>query len=149
MSAQLYPPLPTCPREPNESLPLHGRRVLMHLLATSCTATLSDESLEAASYAARWAVTSRDIAPAALANISAVSHVIAAVLAERKRERAEAEQLAAARARTYRDGIAATPSAAVPLQPKPKPQPPAADALRVPRPQAHAGRFAEKAEVDF
>lgn len=144
MSASLHRPLPTCPRTAGESLPAYGRRVLCFLLATSCTATLSDEALEAATHAARVAVTARDISAQGLERISQCSHVVAAVRAARKRDRIEAEQLANARAalhagRFYKDGIATDPSAAVPLVPRPKPQPPAADALK----------FPEAAEVQF
>jgi len=51
-----YPALPTCDvRRAGETLPEYAARVLRHLLATDCTATLTDEQLSLADMAAQRA----------------------------------------------------------------------------------------------
>ena len=52
----MYPPLPTCTLQlAGETLPEYAARVLRHLLATDCTATLTDEQLSLADMAAQLA----------------------------------------------------------------------------------------------
>jgi len=52
----MFPPLPTCTaQQAGETLPEYAARVLRHLLATDCTATLTDEQLSQADTAAQLA----------------------------------------------------------------------------------------------
>lgn len=115
------PMLPSCePCRPTEDVVSHGARVLAFLLQTSCTATLSDLELERAEIAAKYAIVARGISVTAADNLSNVRHVIAFVLADRKRHVVEAQQLATLGAdRRPNEGPMA------PLKDRPIVQPPA------------------------
>lgn len=92
-----FPTLPTVePRRTDETLQAYGSRVLQFLLATGCTATLSDEDLQLADHIALYAVASRDISNIALIKINETRHVIASILRGRQ---------------AYRDGAAHVPAA--------------------------------------
>ena len=77
--------LPNCePFRPGESIVDHGARVLVFLLATDCTATLSDLELERAEIAAKYAIVARGISVPAADRISDCRHLIALILKGRK-----------------------------------------------------------------
>lgn len=79
--------LPTCePERPAESVVAHGARVLTFILQTSCTATLSDQELERAEIAAKYAIVARGILPQAATRISDARHLIDFILRERRQE---------------------------------------------------------------
>lgn len=129
-----YPLLPTCDRLEQEPIPAYGFRVLKFILETNVTATLTDEALDAAAYAVRHVQTFKvSKAPsaqttdytaegitsdAALAKFVEVERILSAVIRDRARQDPSA---ASGASKPYKDGLAASPSAAVPLVPKPKP----------------------------
>jgi hypothetical protein len=82
---QTYRPLPQFaePAAP-ETILERGARVLQFILATSCTATLTDLDLERADNAAAYAVAAPDPNLTAVAAISEVRHAIAQALKYRR-----------------------------------------------------------------
>lgn len=78
-------PLPQLP-EPGipETVLERGARVLQFILATSCTATLTDLDLERADAAAVYAVSARDPYAVTLQRLSEARHVIALALKYRR-----------------------------------------------------------------
>lgn len=140
-----YPPLPICPpQSQGETLPEYASRVLRHLLATDCTATLSDEQLAQADTAAQRACSQlrgEDSKPSrldaaqllTLQTLSAARHTIA--MCQRHRTLLEAQRQAQAQ---HQAAPAAQPAMnggqRSPLQPPPSRMPPGGGyALPVPR----------------
>lgn len=126
-----YPALPHCePRKAGETLPEYAARVLRHLLATDCTATLTDEQLAQADTAACRAaaqLTGLDGKASALEpfhlqtleTLSAARHTIAQVT----RWRAQQDAQEAAGGTTAPKG-GTQPGRPAPLQPPPGQLPP-------------------------
>jgi len=106
-------------RTPGEPVVYYGARVLQFLIASECTAVLSDESLALAEHAAVYAVASHDISPEALTRINRIRHLIALIL--RFRAIGATEINVPDAAPQHAEG-----SAPVPIHPVPLTQPPAA-----------------------
>ena len=122
--ACLPPGLPQlAPRAADEPAAYYGARVLRFLIATSCTATLDDDALTLANYAAGHTVAARNVDPAALAACNELRHTIHAVLRAREADRAATRaQLAALTHTPADDRPNEGPMAR--LQPAPRTQPP-------------------------
>lgn len=120
-----FPALPTlAPRAPGEPATYYGARALRFLLAHGVTATLDDETLELATYAAGRACSARNVDPAALAQCNELRHQIAAALKGRRQDATQAAQEAPRRDDRPNEGPMAR------LQPAPRTQPPGGVALR-------------------
>lgn len=73
-------------QRPGEDVVAHGARVLTFLLATSCTATLTDLELDRAHLASQYAICAKGISVPAANRLSEVRHLIASTLRHRERE---------------------------------------------------------------
>jgi hypothetical protein len=153
MAAPVYPPLPVPPgREPEEGAAHYGARLFAWLAGPlGCTAMVPTEDLELASYAGVLAVTgypgkdATDQDRAILASLSHTRHMLAAIIAGRNRETADAAQLAALVTRTPQlagpqgnDRPNEGPMA--PLLPRPITRPPGGQGAALPVPSGQFGR---------